>query len=53
MFFTEGEMEVFNYFTKASKKVELPEKGFDDLYFSEGKLYLLKEGQLKIFTRVK
>lgn len=53
VFFTEGEMEVFNYFTKASKKVELPEKGFDDLYFSEGKLYLLKGGQLKIFTRVK
>ena len=53
VFFTEDEMELFNYFTKASKKVALPENGFSDLYFAEDKLYLLKEGQLKIFTRVK
>ena len=53
VFFIDEEIELFNYFTKASKKEALPEKGFIDLYFAEDKLYFLKQGQLKIFTRVK
>ena len=52
VFFENGEMEEFNYFTKASKKGKLPEMEYSDVYFAENKLYLLHEGQLKIFTRV-
>ena len=49
VFINELELEWFNDFTKTSKKQELPLVGFDDLFFAEDKLYILKGGELSVF----
>jgi len=49
VFINEQSLEWFNDFTKTSIKSELPLQDFDDLFFADDKLYILKEGELSVY----
>ncbi len=49
VFINGTQLEWFNDFTKTSVKRELPIADFDDLFFAEDKLYILKDGDLSVY----
>jgi len=49
VFINDLNLEWFNDFTKQSAQRKLPLETYDDLFFAEDKLYILKESELRVY----